>query len=431
LTGGSRKIEFVHQSFTGDLSGRRRIVTSSRSTTTTITIFCSAQVLAQMGGLMFAALLPEFIEGWQLTHSQAGWLSGIFFGAYALSVPVLVTLTDRVPARHVYISALMVTIASHLGMVFLADGFWSALIWRVAAGVGWAGTYMVGLRAMSDELSGAAQSRAVSFNAASIGAAGALSFVVAGLVGGRWGFEAAFAVAAVSSSIAFVIAVTLFPSGTKPTPAPGQSLLDFRPVLRNRSAMAYSLGYCVHTWEMFVVRSWGVTFLTFAMVHNEVVPLILLPTVIAMVMEVSGTAASVAGNELAMRFGRQRWILGVMTACMVCACFIGFSAGLGYLAAGAACLVYNMLIYADSAALTAGTVGSAEPERKGATLALHSLLGYSGGFVGPLVMGLLLDDLGGETVANWGLGFSHLALVMVIGPAAMLLLKPARLLGDK
>ena len=28
----------------------------------------------------------------------------------------------------------------------------------------------------------------------------------------------------------------------------------------NRRALGYSVGYCVHTWEMFVMRSWGVAF---------------------------------------------------------------------------------------------------------------------------------------------------------------------------
>ena len=64
------------------------------------------------------------------------------------------------------------------------------------------------------------------------------------------------------------------------------------------------------------------------------------------------------------------------------------------------------------------------------TLAVHALLGYGGGFVGPLVMGLSLDALGGESVASWGLGFSHLALVMLVGPAALLLLRPRDLAGD-
>jgi hypothetical protein len=45
-----------------------------------------------------------------------------------------------------------------------------------------------------------------------------------------------------------------------PSPA---ALFDFRPVLRNRSAMAYALAYCAHTWEMNSLRGWAVAFLTY------------------------------------------------------------------------------------------------------------------------------------------------------------------------
>ena len=40
-------------------------------------------------------------------------------------------------------------------------------------------------------------------------------------------------------------------------------LLDFRPVLANRRALAYVLGYGVHCWELFATRSWLVAFLAF------------------------------------------------------------------------------------------------------------------------------------------------------------------------
>ena len=39
--------------------------------------------------------------------------------------------------------------------------------------------------------------------------------------------------------------------------------------------------------------------------------------------------------------------------------------------------------------------GTAEPSRRGATLAVHSTLGYAGGFVGPLLIGYTLDLAGG------------------------------------
>lgn len=383
--------------------------------------------------MTFVALLPVFFAEWSLSHSQAGWLSGIVFGAYAVSVPVLVTMTDRVDARSVYMFAIAVTTLSHLGMAFWADGFWSGFAFRVANGVGWAGTYMVGLKALADQVEGPAQSRAVAVHAASIGISGSLSFVIAGVMTTQFGWQSAFLVGAAGSFGAFCVALILFPRRPhhRARPAPGARFLDFKPVIRNTSAMAYALGYCVHTWEMFVVRSWVVTFLTFTAVQGGGPPNFLVPTVVATLMELLGTVSSVAGNEMARRLGRQRWIMSVFCVSMVLALVVGFAAGLGYGAATAVCLVYNTVIYADSSSLTAGTVGNADPERRGATLAIHAMLGYGGGFVGPLSMGLILDALGGETVTNWGIAFGHIAIVLMIGPLAIRILKPRDMAGDR
>jgi hypothetical protein len=97
------------------------------------------------------------------------------------------------------------------------------------------------------------------------------------------------------------------------------------------------------------------------------------------------------------------------------AAITGFSAGQPiYLVAGL-CLLYHMIIMGDSAALTGGAVAAAVPGQRGATLAVHSILGFGGGFLGPLAVGLVLDLAGGETSrVAWGLAF----LVMGAGSAA-------------
>ena len=397
-----------------------------------IAVVCAAQVLAQLGAFTFPALLPVFFDAWVLNHSEAGWLAGIFFGAYCVSVPFLVTLTDRVPARRIYLIAVATTTLSHLGMAFMADGFWTGMLFRILAGIGWAGTYMVGLRALSDELEGSVRSRGVAMHAASIGISGALSFLIAGLIANNLDWQWAFFVVSFGSLAALALALFTFPRRRPPLEGqPVSALLDFRPVFRNRSAMAYSTGYMVHTWEMFVLRSWAVTFLVFAAGDVDPLTLLLVPTAVAMFMELTGTITSVAGNEVAVRIGRQRWIVMVMFSCMAMAALVGFSSGLGYGVTVAMVLVYNGLIYADSSSLTAGPVGSADPRRRGATLAVHGMLGYGGGFVGPVVMGIILDGLGGESVTNWGIGFAHVAVIMAFGPLALWLLKPRDLEGDR
>jgi MFS family permease len=149
------------------------------------------------------------------------------------------------------------TALSHLGFVLFADGFWSALLLRLLAGIGWAGTYMPGLRAIADPLEGTAQSRAVSWHAAGVGISGAASFAIAALVGNWAGASASFVLGGATALSAVLIAATVMPSvlAVPATGAPSRRLLDFRPVLRNRAAMGWIIGYTVHTWELSALRA--------------------------------------------------------------------------------------------------------------------------------------------------------------------------------
>lgn len=392
---------------------------------------CAAQVCAQIGAYTWPALLPGFITDWHLTNREAGWITGVFYAAYALAVPVLVTLTDRFDARPVYLSGVALTVVSHLGFAALADGFWSAVTMRALAGVGWAGTYMTGLKLLVDRVDPALTSRAVAGHAASIGIAGALSFVFAGALSEWFGWRAAFVGAGLAALAAWLIVFWWAPARERPAPAmPSHVLFDFRPVLRNRSAMAYALAYCAHTWEMNALRGWAVAFLAYvATTTGE--QIWLAPTIVTMTMGLVGTWASVAGNEMSIRLGRQRLVHLAMTSCVVCAAGIGFVGARSYVLAAALVLVYGVLIWLDSSSLTAGAAGSADPQRRGATLAVHSMAGYAGGFVGPIVIGWILDLSGGMSARGWGLAFLHLALIALIGQAAFRWLAPRDLVGDR
>ena len=90
-----------------------------------------------------------------------------------------------------------------------------------------------------------------------------------------------------------------------------------------------------------------------------------------------------------------------------------------------------MLIWSDSSSLTAGSAGSAEPGRRGATLAVHSTLGYAGGFLGPLALGATLDIAGSDSVLGWGLAFGHVTVALGLGAVAFVWLRPADLAGDR
>ncbi|MGZ3329182.1 MAG: hypothetical protein ACXU85_18675, partial [Xanthobacteraceae bacterium] len=75
-----------------------------------VALVCVAQVFVQIGASFWPALLPGMIALWQLSNSEAGWITAIFFGAYMVSVPVLVTLTDRFDTRTIYLIGVALTV---------------------------------------------------------------------------------------------------------------------------------------------------------------------------------------------------------------------------------------------------------------------------------------------------------------------------------
>jgi predicted MFS family arabinose efflux permease len=398
-----------------------------------IAVVCAAQVLVQIGAFFWPALLPGMIPLWGLSNSEAGWITAIFYAAYMVAVPVLVTLTDRVDAKRVYLFGVGCTVAGHVLFGMYAEGFWSALATRALAGIGWAGTYMTGLKLLADQVDAKLMSRAVTGHAASIGVAGALSFSCAGLLAEFFGWRTAFIVAGLSAGTAWMLVALAAPRRTQPAPpaADGFRLFDFRPVFRNRSAMAYSLGYCIHTLEMNALRGWGVAFLGFVAVSTGATEVALSPPFVLTALGLIGTAASVLGNEAAIRLGRRRLIGFAMLASVVVGGSIGFVGTQSYSLAVSLLLVYGFIVWLDSSSLTAGSAGTADPARRGATLAVHSTLGYAGGFVGPLMVGVILDLAGGMSRAAWGAAFLAVATLMLFALVTFWLIRPRELAGDR
>ncbi len=381
---------------------------------------CIAEVFGMLGFSTFPALIPAFEQEWDLTKTESGWISGIYFAGYVAIVPVLTSLTDRIDPRRVILVSLVVGTAGAVGFATLAEGFWTALVFRSLQGAGLAGTYMPGLKALSDATEGSAhQSRYVAFYTSSFGIGAGLSFVAAGemtaLLDWRW----AFAVAAVGSAVSFVVIVAVLAPSRPAAPKHVSHFLDFRPVLRNRRAMRYILGYDGHNWELFAMRSWTVAFLVFAQGGPADDTKTRIATAIAAIATLLGVPASIVGNELAVRIGRHRWILLITSASMALSLVIGFSAGLSWGLAVALSLLYGILATGDSAALTAGTVGAAEPGQRGATLAMHSFIGFMGGIVGPPAVGAVLDAIGRDSVTGWGVAFFAVGFGSLLAFAAV------------
>jgi MFS family permease len=391
-----------------------------------IVLMCFAEGLAVLGFSTFPALQPTLLAEWSMSNTQAGWINGIYFAAYMAAVPVLVGLTDRVDPRRVYVVGAVVSVLSALGFALLAEGFWSALVMRALGGMGLAGTYMPGLKALTDHIEERQRSRAVAFYTASLSIGFSLSFLFSGQIAAALDWRWAFGLLGLGSAVALPLVLLLVPpSAPHHLVKPDTALLDFRPVLRNRRAFGYVLAYSAHNWELFAFRSWVVTFLVFAQgLHSEgTLGLTWSATGLAALIGVLGLPASVLGNEAAQRFGRRRTVTLVMGASAVIAVTLGFLAALPFVLLIAVTLVYSLTVSGDSSAITAGAVEAAAHGQRGATMAVHSFIGFAGAFIGPLAFGVVLDLAGGrESLLAWGLAFASAGLAVAMGPVALAVL---------
>jgi MFS-type transporter involved in bile tolerance (Atg22 family) len=169
-------------------------------------------------------------------------------------------------------------------------------------------------------------------------------------------------------------------------------------------------------WELYGFRAWLVAYLLFAATGS------LAPTgdtayaLWGAVLLLFGMPSSILGNEIALRIGRRRLIALVMGSSAALAIAFGAASSLPFAVLLLLGIVYSSLVTADSASLTAGAVAAAKPGQSGATMALHSLLGFAAASLGPLAFGLALDVGGDHAARGWFAGFVILAAGAACGP---------------
>ncbi|MFA6313662.1 MAG: MFS transporter [Sterolibacterium sp.] len=385
-----------------------------------IALLCLAEVLSMSGFATWPALLPQLQETWRLSGKEAGLVGGVFFCGYMLAVPWLSGLTDRIDARRVYFFSCLLTAAGCLGFALVAEGALTAGLFQMITGAGLAGTYMPGLKALTDRVGGPRQARYVAFYTSTFGIGASVSYALSGGIADAFGWRNAFVLAALGPLLASALMLAMLRPLAPPAAVshrPG--LLHMLGVLKDRAVLGYVAGYAVHCWELFGLRAWIVALLAFGFAAGSAaaVPVPLSPASAAALINLIGIPASILGNELAGRFGRRRLILGVMLLSGVLAWLAGLAILWPWQLLLGVLLLYNVAVMADSAALTAGLIAAADPRRRGAAMAVYSMFGFGAGFFGPLLFGAVLDGGGGHLSATgWLLACGSLGLGSLLAP---------------
>ena len=385
-----------------------RLTSSSRL----VALMCVAEILCMAGFATYPALLPVLRSGWGLSNAAAGLVGGILFFGYVGSVPVLTSLTDRIDARRIYLGSCLLAAGGSATFALFADGFIGAMLAQALFGIGFAGIYMPGLKAMSDRIEEGLQSRATALYTSLSGFGLAGSYFLAGVVSAHASWRLAFALAT-SGPLLAALLVFLLMAPKAPAPAANRPgfIESYRLVFRNKPALGYISGYVAHCWELYGSRAWMVAFLTFAAGATTGTAGGLDAPTLASIISLGGIASSIGCNEFAKRFGRANLITGIMVIGFVFGVATGFSWQVSFALSVGLLACYYATVMADSGALTAGTVAAAKPEQRGATLGVHSMLGFTAGLVAPTAFGVILDLAGGaQSGRAWAASFIVLAL---------------------
>jgi MFS family permease len=381
-----------------------------------VALMCTAEMLCMAGFATYPALLPMLRTEWGLTNTAAGFVGGVLFFGYVAAVPVLTSLTDRFDARRIYLGSCLLAASGSAVFALFAHGFFGALVAQALFGVGFAGVYMPGLKAMSDRIEEELQSRATALYTSLSGFGLAGSYFLTGTVSAHASWRIAFALAALGPvAAAILVFLAMAPKAPKPAAQRLGFFASFALVFRNKPALGYICGYVAHCWELYGSRAWMVAFLTFAAGSATGTGGKLDAPTLASIISLGGIASSIGCNEFAKRLGRANLVTGIMLTGFVFGVATGLSWQVSFAASIALLACYYATVMADSGALTAGTVAAAKPEQRGATLGVHSMLGFTAGLVAPTTFGIILDVAGGaQSGRAWAASFSVLALPNLI-----------------
>ncbi len=170
-------------------------------------------------------------------------------------------------------------------------------------------------------------------------------------------------------------------------------MLDFRPVIGNRRALAYILAYGAHCWELFTLRSWLVAFLALGAAREPAgLAAVMSPTAVATLSGLFAVGASIGGNELALRFGRRRTIRRTALVSAAMAAGIGFTARLSYAVVVVLVLALHRCCSARFCISDGGRYGGCDARAQWSDVgACTPLFGFGCAGIGPVVFGAVLD----------------------------------------
>lgn len=378
--------------------------------------------------VVFAVLEPMRLE-LGASDSEAGLLATVFLVAYMIASPLVGSLGDRAPRKHIVAASLVVWSLATVGSG-LAPDYPTLFAMRVVVGLGEAGFAAVAPTLIADLFHPAERSRRLAYFYLATPMGSALGYLVGGAVGEAYGWRAAFFVAGGPGLVLALVALAL-PEPTRgamdaadgSASEPGAPHLTMREAVQRlfrspawridtvgTTLMTFALGGLAAWMPTYLKRTYGLDLAEAGMGFGAV-------TVVAGLVGTLlggwlGDRAQARGAGGYFRVSGVGLLLGApFTVAMVLMPSVGTAFAMAFVA--------ELLLFLNTGPLNAALVASVPVSMRARAVAVNVFFIHAlGDAISPPLMGLISD--------TWHLGLAVGAMALPIAVGGLVLIYGAR-----
>ena len=353
------------------------------------------------------AVAPQLAARWELSQSEAGWLStivqlGFVFGT---AIAALLNLADTVSSRWYFAGAATAAAAAN-GALLLAPDYRWALACRALTGVCLAGVYPPAMK-MAATWFRNRRGLAIGVVVGALTIGKAIPYLVHAVPGA--GIELVIISASVAALLAALLVAAAYRDGPAPFPRRPFSLALVGEVIRDARFRQVLGGYVGHMLELYACWIWIPSFLAASAVArgygadasaNWV-------ALLSFLVLAAGAIGCVAGGELADRIGYVKLVVIAMLVSGTCALLTPLVFGGPSFLLVSLLVVWSVSVIADSAQFSTIVTRVVAPHAIGTALTLQTSIG----FLLTTVTIQLVPQI--EQVVGWRYAFP----VLAVGPA--------------
>ncbi|HEX5831963.1 MAG TPA: MFS transporter [Gemmatimonadaceae bacterium] len=373
-----------------------------------LALLAVAELLGMSLWFAASAVSAQYRALWQLSASEAGWLTTIvnlgFVAGTAASA--LLNLADIVPARRLFALSAVAGAAAN-ALLLTADGLGSALVWRFLTGVSLAGVYPPAMKMISTWFR-ARRGLAVGTIVGALTVGKALPYLVHAVPGA--GINPVVLTTSAGALLAAALAWFGYRDGPYPFPPRPFSWGLVGEVVRQPRWRLATGGYLGHMFELYPAWTWLPVFIAASVATRD-------PgagaagestaSAVAFAALAVGGIGCVWGGLAADRRGREWLVTIAMAASGACALVIGLTFGASLWLLVPIALAWGFFVVADSAQFSVLVTESVPAHAVGTALTLQTSLG----FLLTAIVIQLVPPL--AAVVGWRWAFTALA----VGPA--------------